>query len=75
MILEIVVGATVGILILVLAGIGIMFLTMHALADYKRNKDVADSVLNKYLIDMKFKLPDPAKPAPTNTPVNPNQPR
>lgn len=73
MILEIVVAATVGVLILVLAGIGIMFLTMHALADYKRNKDVADSVLNKYLIDMKFKMPDPVKPIPG--PVNPNQPR
>lgn len=70
MILQIVIAATVGILILILAGIGIAFLTMHALADYKRNKDVADSVLNKYLIDMKFKMPPPVA-----GPVNPNQPR
>ena len=70
MILEIIIGVAVGLLILVLAGIGIMFLTMHALADYRRNKEVADSVLNKYLIDMKFKMPPPMP-----GPVNPNQPR
>lgn len=72
MILEIVIASTVAVVVLVLAGIGIAFLTAHALADYKRNKDVADSVLNKYLIDMKFKMPPPL---PTPTPANPNQPR
>jgi hypothetical protein len=69
MIIEIIIGVSIGALILVLAGIGIMFLTMHAMADYKRNKDVADSVLNKYLIDMKFKNPPPI------ISPNPNQPR
>ena len=70
MILQIIIGVAVGVLVIVLAGIGIMFLTMHALADYKRFKDVTDSVLNKYLIDMKFKMPPPMP-----GPVNPNQPR
>ena len=51
----IIIGVAISVIILVLAGIGISFLTMHALADYRRNKDVSDSVLQKYLTDMKFK--------------------
>jgi flagellar basal body-associated protein FliL len=52
---NIIISVAIAIIILVLAGIGISFLTMHALADYRRNKDVSDSVLQKYLTDMKFK--------------------
>jgi hypothetical protein len=51
----IIIGVAISVIVLVLAGIGISFLTMHALADYRRNKDVSDSVLQKYLTDMKFK--------------------
>ena len=53
--IQIIIGVAIAIIVLVLAGIGITFLTMHALADYRRNKDVSDSVLQKYLMDMKFK--------------------
>lgn len=58
--IQIIIGIAIAIIVLVLAGIGIAFLTMHALADYRRNKDVSDSVLQKYLTDMKFKT-DKAK--------------
>lgn len=55
-----IISIAIAAIVLVLAGIGITFLTMHALADYRRNKDVSDSVLQKYLTDMKFKT-DKAK--------------
>jgi hypothetical protein len=63
----IIIGVAISVIILVLAGIGISFLTMHALADYRRNKDVSDSVLQKYLTDMKFKT-DKAKAKKVNKP-------
>jgi hypothetical protein len=63
----IIIGVAISIIILVLAGIGISFLTMHALADYRRNKDVSDSVLQKYLTDMKFKT-EKAKAKKVNKP-------
>ena len=63
----IIIGVAIAVIILVLAGIGISFLTMHALADYRRNKDVSDSVLQKYLTDMKFKT-DKAKAKKVNKP-------
>jgi hypothetical protein len=63
----IIIGVAISVIILVLAGIGISFLTMHALADYRRNKDVSDSVLQKYLTDMKFKT-EKAKAKKVNKP-------
>lgn len=63
MIVEIVAAIALG----VLSVVGISFLVIHAVSDYKSKSEVTQRILEQYMINTKLKMPPP--------PPNPNQPR
>lgn len=63
MIVEIVAAIALGVLSIV----GISFLVIHAVSDYKSKSEVTYRILEQYMINTKLKMPPP--------PPNPNQPR
>jgi hypothetical protein len=59
MIVEIVAAIALG----VLSVVGISFLVIHAVSDYKSKSEVTQRILEQYMINTKLKMPPPNPPA------------